>query len=171
VQVGVGNLSFVESRSHFAAWCVVSSPLILGLDLTDDALMASVWPIIGNPEAIAVNQAYHGFSGSLFAQAPSTVDLCEAAEGAVESCTVPAWQSFYKPINATATAVLLMNHAATAADLSVAWADVPNLPCAAGGECSVRDLHRRANAGVYHTSYSVAAVESHDSVFLLLTMP
>ena len=46
-----------EDRSHFGAWCVSSSPLILGLDLTDSEKVDGVWDLITNREAIAVNQA------------------------------------------------------------------------------------------------------------------
>ena len=53
----VGNLaSFNEDRSHFGAWCIVSSPLILGFDLTNADTYTRVWPIISNKEAIQVNQ-------------------------------------------------------------------------------------------------------------------
>jgi hypothetical protein len=37
---------------------VVSSPLILGLNVTDKARLDSVWPILSNKEAIAVNKAW-----------------------------------------------------------------------------------------------------------------
>ena len=40
--------AFLESRSHFGAWCVVSSPLVLGLDITNDTKLDSVWDIISN---------------------------------------------------------------------------------------------------------------------------
>ena len=53
----VGNLaSFNEDRSHFGAWCIVSSPLILSFDLTNADTYTRVWPIISNKEAIQVNQ-------------------------------------------------------------------------------------------------------------------
>ena len=55
--------AFVESRTHFGAWCVVSSPLMLGLDVTDAARLDAVWPILSNAEAIAVNQAWAGHPG------------------------------------------------------------------------------------------------------------
>ena len=45
-----------HSRAHFGAWCIVSSPLILGLELTD-ANLSPILDIIGNTEAIGVNQA------------------------------------------------------------------------------------------------------------------
>jgi alpha-galactosidase len=53
----VGNLpTQEEDRTHFAAWCVTSSPLVLGLDLTDTDKVDGVWGIIANPGAIAVNK-------------------------------------------------------------------------------------------------------------------
>jgi alpha-galactosidase len=53
------------NRAHFGAWCVTSSPLILGLDITDDAKLAPILDIIGNPDAIAVNQQWAGHPGMM----------------------------------------------------------------------------------------------------------
>ena len=62
----VGNMpTYAEDRTHFGAWCVTSSPLILGLDLTDDTTVDKVWDIITNSEAIAVNKAWAGHPGTL----------------------------------------------------------------------------------------------------------
>jgi hypothetical protein len=62
----VGNLAaFEESRTHFGAWCIVSSPLILGHDITNDTITDAVWEIIANKEAIAVNQNWAGSPGRL----------------------------------------------------------------------------------------------------------
>ena len=57
------NTSYTWNRAHFGAWCIVSSPLILGLDVTDHALVDSVWDIVSNEEAIAVNQVWAGHPG------------------------------------------------------------------------------------------------------------
>ena len=55
----VGNLPTVEqNRAHFGAWCVISAPLYLGFDLRNRSLVDAMMPIIGNAEAIAVNQQY-----------------------------------------------------------------------------------------------------------------
>ena len=49
----VGKLkSTEEDQSHFCAWAIVSSPLVLGFDLTDSATMDRVWPIISNHEVV-----------------------------------------------------------------------------------------------------------------------
>ena len=47
-----------ESRSHFAAWAVVSAPLVLGFDLADDAKVARAWPVISNKEVIQISQTW-----------------------------------------------------------------------------------------------------------------
>jgi len=56
------------SRAHFGAWCVVSAPLILGLDLTDTETLEKIVPYITNTEAIAINQAWAGHPGRLVHQ-------------------------------------------------------------------------------------------------------
>lgn len=68
--------------------------------------MDQIWPLIANPEIIAVNQAYYGHSGSPFVNS-SEVTTLSASEGQLE---IFNYQYFYKPIDATRTAVLLMNH-------------------------------------------------------------
>lgn len=52
----VGRMkTFNEDRSHFGAWVITSSPLILGHDLTDDATNEKIFPIVTNKEAIEVS--------------------------------------------------------------------------------------------------------------------
>ena len=60
---GNDEISLVESRTHFSAWCIVSSPLFLSFDVTNDELVDRVWPIIPNTEAIAINQQWAGHPG------------------------------------------------------------------------------------------------------------
>ena len=68
----VGNLrNAAENRAHWAAWCIVSSPLILGFDLTDEEKMASTWPIISNPMALSVSQTFARMKDSKLPGIPS----------------------------------------------------------------------------------------------------
>ena len=55
LEVGVTNkqnmpsyLSHTEARTHFNLWCITSSPLILGLDLSNATTVDSIWDIITN---------------------------------------------------------------------------------------------------------------------------
>jgi alpha-galactosidase len=50
------GLTAEETRSHFGAWCIVSSPLTLSMDVNNDTIMDAAWPIVANTEAIAINQ-------------------------------------------------------------------------------------------------------------------
>jgi hypothetical protein len=62
----VGNMgNYNEERAHFGGWVIVSAPLILGFDLTDQTKMNRVWDIITNTEAIAVSEAWVGHPGML----------------------------------------------------------------------------------------------------------
>jgi len=170
------GLTLAESRAHFGAWCVVSSPLILSHDLRNRTISDALWPIISNREAIAVNQAWAGHSGSLFMEADERVQLTHPAGIEDSPVEVAAWQYLYKPVEQAGAriAVLLMNHAAHAADLSLAFADVPGLACAAARtKCAVRDVWRRADLGIFDANGAFVAkgVGSHDAVFLMVSTP
>jgi len=54
LEVGIGSLTDEENRSHFILWCMLSVPLILGLDIrtADDKTLA----LISDPKLIAINQ-------------------------------------------------------------------------------------------------------------------
>ena len=66
----VGNLAnATEDRSHFSAWCIVSSPLILSFNLSDAVRMDRAWPIITNHRLLAINQMWAG-EGKLSIKAP-----------------------------------------------------------------------------------------------------
>jgi len=143
------GLSFVEARSHFNAWCIVSSPLILSHDTNNDTIMDEIWPIISNVEAIAVNQAWAGESGNLFA-----------------SSSTPLWQQIYKPVNSTATAVLLMNQDSSTNSITVTFSQIPSLPSATS--YNVRDINAHQDLGSFTTSFTSTNLASHDSAFLLI---
>ena len=68
----VGQLaSYEEDRAHFGAWVVVSAPLTLGYDLTDENITERIWPIVSNKLAIAINRAWAGSPGRLVSEVPS----------------------------------------------------------------------------------------------------
>lgn len=64
LEIGRVQGSLHWNRAHFGAWCIVSSPLILGLNLTK-ANLEPIIDIITNEEAIAVNQRWAGHPGTL----------------------------------------------------------------------------------------------------------
>jgi hypothetical protein len=116
------------------AWCIVSSPLILGMDMSNASTMADVWPYISNTEAIAVNQAWAGDPGRLIYPPPSAPDTAAAA---------PPMEVWAKALPRGAVALLAINtghgHAGV---LVINLADTLGRPgwCRAAGSCAVRDI-------------------------------
>mmetsp|Transcript_7156 Transcript_7156/g.21869 ORF Transcript_7156/g.21869 Transcript_7156/m.21869 type:complete len:443 (-) Transcript_7156:205-1533(-) len=163
------GLSPAEARTHFGAWCIVSSPLVLSLDVNDDELMDEVWPLISNQEAIAVNQAWAGRSGGPFLQAAGEVrlkDFQHVVQGVSvpHASAVPSWQYFRKPLNDWKVAVLLMNHDSHRQHVSLSFADVPESPCT---RCDVRDIWAHEDLG--EMSDLSVELDSHDSAFFVLS--
>ena len=52
---GHDPLRFNEERTHFGLWCIVSSPLVLGFNLSDSVAMDRVWPVITNTEGVRLS--------------------------------------------------------------------------------------------------------------------
>ena len=178
MEVGVTNtqsaeppLSFVESRTHFGAWAIVSAPLILGLNLSDAATVDAVWPIISNAEAIAINQEYAGHSGTRFYESPDTTLFSPCGWGWVlPNCTYASVMYWYKPLPNGDTAVLLMNNGDAPATLTLEWDTVPGLLSPQGTLVSVRDVWAHADLGEHMGTFVPAApTASRDSIFLRLT--
>jgi alpha-galactosidase len=164
------GLSMAETRTHFGAWSIVSSPLTLGHDVTDKNISDSVWPIITNTDVLSISQEYSGFSGGPFASSKETVLLTDAIIdlGSEPMVEVPVSQSYYKPMEpngAAKTAVMLMNSATYADLISVNFSDVPGVTCT---KCNVRDAWAQKDLGSFTGSFTVS-VESHDCAMLIIT--
>eukprot|EP00581_Thalassiosira_minuscula_P006110 CAMPEP_0183741440 /NCGR_PEP_ID=MMETSP0737-20130205/62141_1 /TAXON_ID=385413 /ORGANISM="Thalassiosira miniscula, Strain CCMP1093" /LENGTH=438 /DNA_ID=CAMNT_0025976767 /DNA_START=26 /DNA_END=1339 /DNA_ORIENTATION=+ len=148
-------LSQAESRSHFGAWCVVSSPLFLTHDLRDEDVNDHIWSIISNREAIAVNQAYAGDSGGVYEQVPPPVEtntenyMEMKSSGATSSILrrrilgdfnnfntisqLPSYQYLSKPLGGGKVAILLMNTFTESQMLEATFEDVPGLSTCENG--------------------------------------
>ena len=49
-------MSTIEYQTHFALWCLVKAPLMLGTDLTKMSKDSESYKIISNERLIAINQ-------------------------------------------------------------------------------------------------------------------
>lgn len=161
-------LTFNEARAHFGAWCVTSSPLVLGLDVRDDAVMDAMWPIISNTEAIDINQAWAGASGTRIAFADTNVRFPFCGSQYASGCSAPSWEVWSKPLRAGGAALLVLNHGAAPVDVTVDLAAVPLLACGGATACKVRDVWAHADGGAATGSFVAKAVGAHDSVFVAL---
>lgn len=56
LMVGMNGLTDVMYKTHFTMWCMMNSPLMLGLDLRRVKKGDKLWKIIANKELIALNQ-------------------------------------------------------------------------------------------------------------------
>ena len=109
-----GGLSLNESKAHFSAWCVVSSPLVLGHDLADNETYDAAWPVISNPEAIRVDQMYDGDAGRLIASATEKMTGLTLYHGAGCECVwpgqvLPRWTVWAKRLSSGEAAALAIN--------------------------------------------------------------
>ena len=163
-------LTFAETRAHFAAWAIVSSPLVLSFDVRNGSAVDAMWPLVANTEILAVSDAWAGSAGDLILEASTNVTWahCGTAPG-VSPCRAAAWQVWSKPLPGGGAALLILNHNdAGSVSVSVPLAGIPGLACAPAS-CAVRDVYAHSNNGSATGVFTAAAVPAHDSVFVTLT--
>lgn len=119
-------------------------------------------------EIIAVNQAYAGFSGTLFADAGNNDNRTfTPCTWITDTCSFPAWQMLYKPLPGGQTAIMIINSDSVTTTLSVEFGNVPGLQ--AGASYQVRDLYAHTDLGVFTGSYTALGLTPHDSAFIVVT--
>lgn len=138
LQVGRG-LSYEEDVTHFSMWCMMSSPLMIGADLSK--ISEESLSILKNEEMIAIDQDPAG--------------ICADYIKTVNS--VEYWVKDLGQANSTTKAIALMNRSNTAQTVTVTWSDF-----ALNGKVTVRDLwqHKYLNVG---NSYTVT-IPAHGTV-------
>jgi len=142
LEVGRG-LTAEEDRSHLSMWCILSSPLVLGNDLTQ--MSAETKEIITNAEVIAVNQDTTGLQAHLISD-----------NGA-------GLQIWAKPLNGKQSkerAVVLFNRTEAPVAMSVKWKEL-NL----SGAATVRNLWSHTDLGSMDSMYTTT-VPSHGVAML-----
>jgi alpha-galactosidase len=181
LEVANGQLTLDESRSHFGAWCVVSSPLILGFDLTNTNKMNQVWDVITNTEAIAVSQTWAGHPGRLLSQATEKIILevpyterdkirlerMGITHNGYQTTAVGAWQIWSKTLQSNAQAALLLNTGSASTTISLR---ISELGFSATEKVTVRSIWDHKDIGVMTgaDTYSVT-LAAHDSSFVRIT--
>lgn len=122
------GLTYEEEEAHFTMWCSMSSPLLIGCDLT--YIPQETIDIITNPELIAVNQDGLGLQSRV---------ILHDNEGYVLAKDI-------EKRNGKARAITLYNPS----DSSVTFS-VPAEVMGFAGKVSVRDLNAHADLGVYES--------------------
>jgi len=144
LEVGRG-MTQEEDKSHFTMWCLLSSPLVLGNDLTQ--MSEATKALLTNPEVIAVNQDPAGLQAMLIN----------------EKNGLQVWAKHLHDLQSKEMAVALFNPTAQPATLSVSWSELNIV-----GGALVRDLWERRDIGLQETGYS-AVIPSHGIQLIKVT--
>jgi hypothetical protein len=142
LEVGHG-LPQVEDESHFALWCILSSPLILGNDLT--RMSTATLNLLKNKEAIAINQDTSGIQAHLISD--------DGSGGQV-------WGRRLDKLNSDERAVVLFNRSSATRTIKVRWNELD-----LDGSATVRDILNKKDLGSFEAEYS-SSVPSHGVVFI-----
>ncbi len=116
LEVGNGNLTLAETRSHFAFWAAMKSPLIIGTAL--DKLPATHVDILRNEHLLSFHQdtTYGG---------PATPYKWGTNPDWTFNATNPA--EYWSGKSSHGTLVLALNTLDTKAPRDIVWGDVPGL--------------------------------------------
>ena len=145
--VGRDGLSDAEYRSHFALWCLLASPLMIGCDVR--SLDAATADLLSNPDLIAINQDPLGRQARR---------ISDAGHGFGE-----VWA---RPLADGSWAVGLFNTSdRDPALLSVGWGQLGMAP---GAPATVRDALTGDTVASLTASYGTA-VARHDVVVVTVT--
>jgi len=137
LEVGNGKLTEEEEKAHFAIWCLASSPLLAGNNLT--AATPETIKILTAAGPISVNQDPLALQGKLCGTG------LDAASG--------VWQAWAKPLAGGGTAALLINRNASGpinATIDFAACNVSN----SHGDAEISDLWSGASLGSHANSWS-----------------
>ncbi|KAI9569930.1 glycoside hydrolase family 27 protein [Boletus coccyginus] len=153
--VGNGDLSYEETKTHFTAWALMKSPLLIGLHL-ESATKQSL-EILTNHEIIAINQDPEvGTSISPFRWGINP--------DYVSNATHPA--QYWSGESQNGTVFMLINTLDEPATMFFNLTESPWIR--AGRQYSVRDLWTHTNNGTAVRNFTAHDVPAHGVVALLL---
>ena len=146
----VGNgMSIAEDESHFAMWCVLAAPLIVGCDLT--TMSADTRRILTAAGPIAIDQDPLGVQGTVCWEAPGS-----------------ALQVYRRPLHDGSVAVVAINRKVSgpAANITI---DMGRCGHGGGGPTTVSDVWTgKTLSTTTGSSYTVTNVSLHGHSFLRL---
>ncbi|HWA78061.1 MAG TPA: glycoside hydrolase family 27 protein [Polyangiaceae bacterium] len=141
--VGMPGFSAAQNRTHMALWAISGAPLLAGNKL--DSMSNDTKSVLTNSEVLAINQD-------------------PLAKQGVRVADDAGRQVYSRVLSGTGRrAVLLLNRSASAATITVRFADI-----GLGATASVRNVWTATDLGSKTTSYGVSVPPS-DSVLLMIT--
>ncbi|KII92767.1 glycoside hydrolase family 27 protein [Plicaturopsis crispa FD-325 SS-3] len=154
MEIGNGNFTAEEERTHFAAWVFMKSPILLGTDLS--LLSTDQVAIISNPELLAFHQ-------------DTTVGASAVPFNATSSMPTTSPPEYYAGASSKGVHVFIINISASNATKTFDFASVPGLN--SSGSYKLHDMWTGTDvAGTFAGSSSYAvSVAAHDTVAYLIT--
>ncbi|KAF5371744.1 hypothetical protein D9758_003601 [Tetrapyrgos nigripes] len=156
LEVGNGDLTFDEVKSHFTAWALMKSPILIGTDLS--VISEEHLSILKNTEILAINQdpvvgtAITPFRWGLNPQ--WTFDTAHPAQ-------------YWSGESQNGTVFMLLNVLDESADMHFNLTESPWIR--AGRQYSVRDLWAHTDNGTAVRTFTAKNVPPHGVVALLMT--
>ncbi|KIK46595.1 glycoside hydrolase family 27 protein [Suillus luteus UH-Slu-Lm8-n1] len=155
LEVGNGPLTYEEAKSHFTAWALLKSPLLIGTHLA--SATKETIEILTNPEIIAIHQdSVVGTSISPFRWGINP--------DWVSNNTHPA--QYWSGESQNGTVIMLLNTLDEPADMFFRLTESPWIR--AGRQYTVRDLWTHTDNGTAVRNFTAYAVPPHGVVALLL---
>lgn len=144
LEVGRG-LTVEEDKTHFGMWCMLSSPLLIGCDMT--TLAGETLELLKNSELIALNQDPLGLQAYVVKRANGGYVLVKDIE----------------ELHGNKRAVAFYNSTDAEIKLSVDFLELD-----LAGNVSVRDLYERADVGVFEGTYEVTVPAHGTRIYRLV---
>lgn len=151
LEVGNGNLTYEESRSHFALWAAMKSPLIVGTKL--HGIKDEILAILSNEELVAFNQ------DPVVGKSAAPYKWGVNPDGTWND-THPA--EFWAGESSVGTHVFVLNSLEEDGEREVVFGEVPGL---GEGEYAVHDMWTGEDLGVFEGSITVE-IAGHDTAAL-----
>ncbi|PCH37488.1 glycoside hydrolase family 27 protein [Wolfiporia cocos MD-104 SS10] len=155
LEVGNGDLTYEENKSHFTAWALLKSPLLIGTDLS--AASPGIIEILSNKEILAINQdPVVGTSISPFRWGLNA--------DWTSNSSYPA--QYWSGPSENGTVIMLLNTLDEPATMFFNLTESPWIR--AGRQYAVRDLWTHTDNGTAVRNFTATDVPAHGVVALLL---
>ncbi|KAK5150074.1 hypothetical protein LTS14_010439 [Recurvomyces mirabilis] len=154
LEVGNGDLTVEEERTHFALWAMMKSPLIIGTNVTN--LTSDGIEILQNKGLLAFNQ------DSVYGR-PAGPYKWGVNEDWSFNSTFPA--QYWSGASSNGTMVAMFNPFDYSMSMTASYAEIPQLD--AGACYSVTDVWTGKDMGCLDSNVTMT-VEAHDTAVLLV---
>lgn len=173
-----GRMTFTESQGAFGLWCVLSSPLILGLDVSNMTDYDTYWPIISNTRALAINQAWAGEAGHLVqvsttTQAVPRIYHGSACEASSPNVTLPVWTVWGKTVSPGTFAIIALNFGdepVVGIEVPVADMGLPQQPFPPTAMLSCTEVWSGQRCAPVQGVWEVPTLARHASIFYIFSV-